>query len=222
MPPNETRSSRPDANLHGVLIIDKPVGPTSHDVVARMRRTLGTRAIGHAGTLDPAASGVLVIAIGEATKLVPYLTRQTKRYEATVAFGTSTNTLDREGEVTRATAIPVDLVRELARVPETIGPLLGRALANERDRREQVPPERCPFVGCRPSGATALKKGRSSPASTSIHWPKARFRRGSMKPESSSRSGGRTRKVGSSCSAGSVTRRRATRPERRGPRGAWR
>ena len=59
---------------HGVLVVDKPRGPTSHDVVARARRRLRTREIGHAGTLDPMATGVLVLAVGEATKLVPWLT----------------------------------------------------------------------------------------------------------------------------------------------------
>ena len=60
--------------MHGVLVVDKPRGPTSHDVVARVRKALGTRQVGHAGTLDPMATGVLVVAVGEATKLVPYLT----------------------------------------------------------------------------------------------------------------------------------------------------
>src|SRR6185369_2540617 len=66
----------------GVVVVDKPRGPTSHDVVGRVRRLLGTRRVGHAGTLDPMATGVLVILVGEATKLGPYLTAHDKRYRA--------------------------------------------------------------------------------------------------------------------------------------------
>ena len=84
----------------GVLVIDKPRGPTSHDVVRMVRRALKTREVGHAGTLDPMATGVLVVAIGEATKLVPYLTNATKTYEARVVLGAETDTLDAEGQVT--------------------------------------------------------------------------------------------------------------------------
>ena len=84
-------------SLDGVIVIDKPRGPTSHDVVWRLRRALGVRAIGHAGTLDPMATGVLVAAVGEATKLVPWLTAHDKSYEATLALGVETDTLDAEG-----------------------------------------------------------------------------------------------------------------------------
>jgi tRNA pseudouridine55 synthase len=129
-----------DADLHGVVVIDKPVGPTSHDVVARLRRTLGTRAIGHAGTLDPAASGVLVVVVGEATKLAPYLTAQAKRYEATVAFGTATTTLDREGTIVETRELPAELARELGGQPGVARPLVEAALAAERARTQQVPP----------------------------------------------------------------------------------
>ena len=72
-------------SLSGVVVVDKPGGLTSHDVVARARRLLGTRRIGHAGTLDPMATGVLVILVGEATKLGPYLTLHDKSYRARVA-----------------------------------------------------------------------------------------------------------------------------------------
>jgi tRNA pseudouridine55 synthase len=130
-----------DADLHGVLVVDKPVGPTSHDVVMQLRRTLGTRAIGHAGTLDPAASGVLVIAVGQATKLVSYLTAHAKRYEAKITLGTSTTTLDREGDVIDSAPIPADLAQELADPNESAArPLLARAFEMERIRTEQVPP----------------------------------------------------------------------------------
>jgi tRNA pseudouridine55 synthase len=88
------------SNPTGVLIIDKPTGCTSHDVVGRVRKALGTRKVGHAGTLDPAASGVLVVGVGRATRLLGYLTKADKGYSATVRLGASTTTDDAEGEVT--------------------------------------------------------------------------------------------------------------------------
>ena len=85
--------------LDGVLCVDKPRGPTSHDVVAAARRALGQREVGHAGTLDPMATGVLVLLLGEATKLSAHLSADDKEYDATVGFGAETDTLDAEGEV---------------------------------------------------------------------------------------------------------------------------
>ena len=89
---------------HGVIVVDKPTGLTSHDVVARVRRLLGTRRVGHAGTLDPMARGVLVVLVGEATKLAPYLTAADKVYIAHVTFGSATDTLDAEGRTTGASS----------------------------------------------------------------------------------------------------------------------
>src|SRR6266576_3649070 len=83
--------------MDGLLIIDKPSGPTSHDVVARMRRVLRETAIGHTGTLDPMASGVLLLVIGKATRLAKFLSTSHKSYEATVRFGFSTDTADAHG-----------------------------------------------------------------------------------------------------------------------------
>jgi len=83
--------------MDGLLVIDKPTGPTSHDVVARMRRVLGERRIGHTGTLDPAASGVLPLVLGRATRLARFLSSGDKRYEAVVRFGVATDTYDGEG-----------------------------------------------------------------------------------------------------------------------------
>jgi tRNA pseudouridine55 synthase len=91
---------------HGVLIVDKPSGPTSHDVVRLVRRAYGTRAVGHAGTLDPLASGVLVIGIGEATKLLHHLTGSDKIYLATVKLGAATDTLDAQGKVLERAPLP--------------------------------------------------------------------------------------------------------------------
>lgn len=93
----------------GLVIIDKPAGLTSHDVVARCRRAMGTRKVGHAGTLDPMATGVLVIGIERATKLLGHLALTTKAYAATVRLGASTSTDDAEGETTGgATAAGLD------------------------------------------------------------------------------------------------------------------
>lgn len=88
----------------GIVVIDKPAGMTSHDVVARLRRACGTRAVGHAGTLDPMATGVLVLGVERATKLLGHLTASVKRYQATVRLGVATNTEDAEGEVTAVTS----------------------------------------------------------------------------------------------------------------------
>jgi len=83
--------------VDGLLIVDKPVGPTSHDVVARVRRVLGERRIGHTGTLDPAASGVLPLVVGRATRLARFLSAADKAYEATVRLGVETDTDDSLG-----------------------------------------------------------------------------------------------------------------------------
>jgi tRNA pseudouridine55 synthase len=92
----------------GVLNIDKPGGMTSHDVVNRMRRLTGIRRIGHTGTLDPLATGVLLLCIGRATRLSEYLIGQDKRYEATIRLGQETNTYDTEGEIVAEKPIMVD------------------------------------------------------------------------------------------------------------------
>ena len=143
---------RPPA--HGVLIVDKPLKLTSHDVVARARRALGTKRIGHAGTLDPMASGVLVLLAGEATKLAPFLTAHDKRYEAAVTLGAATDTLDAAGSITAEASVPSELLDEIKRaiaIANERGPLSGadlaeeapllrRALEGEQARTEQTPP----------------------------------------------------------------------------------
>ena len=114
------RPTAPD----GLVVVDKPAGCTSHDVVARMRRLAGTRKVGHAGTLDPMATGVLVLGIGRATRLLTYVVGADKEYVATIRLGASTTTDDAEGElltsgdasgVTRA-----DIGREVALLTGTI------------------------------------------------------------------------------------------------------
>lgn len=89
--------------MHGFALINKASGVTSHDVVAQARRHYGTKKVGHAGTLDPMATGVLVLGIGSATRLLQYVTDGTKKYEAIIRLGQSTHTDDREGEITSTT-----------------------------------------------------------------------------------------------------------------------
>lgn len=125
-------------SLSAGLIIDKSEGPTSHDVVWTARRLFQERRIGHAGTLDPMATGVLVLLLGEATKLEPYVSGADKVYEATVGLGTETDTLDRLGQPTRSTEVPRSVLEELA--CGVIGPRLRDALATELARTEQIPP----------------------------------------------------------------------------------
>jgi tRNA pseudouridine55 synthase len=95
----------------GVLVVDKPAGVTSFDVVGRVRRRLGVRRVGHAGTLDPDATGVLPVLIGEATKLMPYIADHDKEYRAEVRFGVRTDTQDLSGRVLSETAV-VSLTHE--------------------------------------------------------------------------------------------------------------
>jgi tRNA pseudouridine55 synthase len=116
--------------MHGFLNIDKPAGPTSHDVVARVRRAARQKRVGHAGTLDPAATGVLVVALGAATRLIEYVQDSTsKRYLATVRLGTATTTDDAAGEVIASAPVP-------ALDPDALQHILARF----RGEILQVPP----------------------------------------------------------------------------------
>src|SRR4051812_20777848 len=92
---SSTRSSR--RLMDGLLIVDKPSGPTSHDIVARVRRALRERRVGHTGTLDPMASGVLPLVVGRATRLARFLSAADKTYEAEITLGIVTDSGDREG-----------------------------------------------------------------------------------------------------------------------------
>ena len=95
--------------MTGVLIVDKPAGVTSHDVVNQVRRLAGIRRVGHAGTLDPMATGVLVLLLGQATRLSRFATAHTKRYVGVVRFGETTTTYDAEGEIVDRRPVEVDL-----------------------------------------------------------------------------------------------------------------
>ena len=96
----------PDPPPDGVVLYDKPAGITSHDVVARMRRALGLRKIGHAGTLDPFATGLLLILVGRATRVQRFLMALPKRYEAVARFGAVSSTGDPEGEIVQTGVVP--------------------------------------------------------------------------------------------------------------------
>ncbi|WP_183099040.1 tRNA pseudouridine(55) synthase TruB [Nocardioides pelophilus] len=115
----------------GLVVVDKPAGMTSHDVVARVRRAVGTRKVGHAGTLDPMATGVLVLGVERATRLLGHLMLTEKTYSATVRLGAATTTDDAEGDVTATTSaahLTEDDVRtalaafegEIEQVPSTV------------------------------------------------------------------------------------------------------
>ncbi|MEO7660138.1 MAG: tRNA pseudouridine(55) synthase TruB, partial [Pyrinomonadaceae bacterium] len=118
--------------MNGILIIDKPAGITSHDVVSSVRRILKTKRVGHTGTLDPFSTGVMVILVGQATRLAQFLDKDEKEYEADVRFGFETDTGDRTGE-RRATAAadgvaPLDTDR------------LSGVLDHFRGEIDQIPP----------------------------------------------------------------------------------
>lgn len=102
------RRSRPDSGVSGCVVVDKPAGMTSHDVVDRVRRALGTRKVGHAGTLDPDATGVLVLGVGLGTKLLQFVTGADKTYVGEMVLGVETSTLDAAGEVTATFEMSVD------------------------------------------------------------------------------------------------------------------
>ena len=125
-------SARRGETIHsGVLLVDKPSGMTSHDVVNRIRRATGERRVGHAGTLDPMATGLLVVLVGPATRLAPFLTAADKTYEARIVFGFETDTDDAEGRVTVTAPVP-DEVADPFFSATTVAGLVGV--------HEQVPP----------------------------------------------------------------------------------
>ena len=121
----------------GLMVIDKPAGMSSHDVVSRMRRIAGTRRIGHAGTLDPAATGVLILGVNKATKLLTYLVGQDKTYDATIRLGIETLTEDAEGEHTAAHPEAVEALTAMG--PERMRARILEAVAGLRGDIMQVP-----------------------------------------------------------------------------------
>ncbi len=130
----------------GIIVVDKPAGPTSHGVVSIVRRGTGVRKVGHAGTLDPRASGVLVLCLGPATRLSEYLSASTKLYEATIRFGESTETYDAEGATTSSSGeLPTE-----AQIEE--------ALEGYRGEIQQVPP---PYSAVKLQGKKAYELARA-------------------------------------------------------------
>ena len=141
-----------------MLLVDKPAGITSHDVVSVARRALGERRIGHAGTLDPFATGLLVLLTGHATRLLPYVDGEPKEYEATIRWGRETDTDDATGEVTRESA--GSPARE--RIDAAIATLTGRI--------EQVPPDySAKQVGGRRAHAAARRGSPLALAAVPVH-----------------------------------------------------
>ena len=141
--------------LDGLLVLDKPVGPTSHDVVARVRRLLRERRIGHTGTLDPLASGVLLLVIGRATRLARFLTTDAKHYEATIRLGFATDTYDALGRPT---------------TPVYGGPLprfgqIEEALDKFRGTFDQQPPA---FSAKKIAGRRSYRAAREQPAAAPV------------------------------------------------------
>lgn len=142
----------------GVLIIDKEAGPTSHDIVAYVRRLLGEKRVGHAGTLDPFASGVLVVLVGRGTALSPYLAIDDKEYVARASWGVETDTLDRTGTTVETTEAPLPNETEIA-----------SALAGFVGEIVQVPPVfSAKKIGGQPSHRL-VRRGRAvEPAATLV------------------------------------------------------
>src|SRR5215208_2220109 len=108
------RPDEPSGNVQGLLLVDKPAGMTSHDVVQQVRRIYGERSIGHLGTLDPFATGLLVLLLGRATRLATFIETEPKVYEATIRFGSETDTDDATGTVIRTAPLPLERDTESA------------------------------------------------------------------------------------------------------------
>ncbi|HET6498174.1 MAG TPA: tRNA pseudouridine(55) synthase TruB [Coriobacteriia bacterium] len=122
-----TRSRRGATDLSGILVVDKPLGMTSHDVVSAVRASTGEGRVGHAGTLDPGASGVLVVLVGPATRLAPFLSAATKSYEARIAFGVQTDTDDADGVPVLIASVP-DVLADRSFAREQVAALIGERL----------------------------------------------------------------------------------------------
>ncbi len=133
--------------MDGILNINKPEGMTSHDVVAIIRKLLRQRRVGHAGTLDPAASGVLPICIGQGTRVAEYLSESGKAYRATIIFGIATDTYDAEGAITSTTST-ADL--SISQIEKTLPLFLGSQM--------QVPPR---YSAIKLQGQPAYKRARA-------------------------------------------------------------
>jgi tRNA pseudouridine55 synthase len=133
--------------ISGVLVVDKPVGMTSHDVVQAIRNGTGIRRAGHTGTLDPRASGVLVILVGPAVRLSEYVSASDKRYQAVIRLGASTDTYDADGRFTQQSNIPINVTEQ--QFEETLKQFVGEI--------EQTPP---PYSAVKVQGRRAYDMAR--------------------------------------------------------------
>ncbi|MBD3391934.1 MAG: tRNA pseudouridine(55) synthase TruB [Chitinivibrionales bacterium] len=146
--------------MEGILCIDKPAGPSSMAAIARVKKTLGSAKVGHSGTLDPHATGLLIVALGNATRVLPYLELEPKRYEFTLVFGTATDTLDAAGAV----------FEKGLRIPSQSE--IVEALAVFRGSIRQVPPR---FSALKVKGTRAYKLAKQGrdfsppPRTVTIH-----------------------------------------------------
>ena len=127
-PPSSAEVARSSLGpgLDGILVVDKPIGPTSHDVVGLARRLAATKRVGHGGTLDPFASGVLPLFLGKATRVVEFHLHDRKAYHATICFGASSTTDDLEGELTPGPGPAPDRAAVEAAMPAFLGPISQR------------------------------------------------------------------------------------------------
>ncbi len=147
----------------GLLVVDKPKGPTSHDLVAMVRRGTGERRVGHAGTLDPLATGVLVLALGHATRLLEYLSGSPKAYRAEITLGVETDSYDAEGAVIARHPFPSDLT--LQRLQRTLDAFRGpisrfpRSTQRSRSTAGQRTPALVPGRRCSLSRAVSTLPG---------------------------------------------------------------
>lgn len=148
--------------IDGLLVIDKPAGLTSHDVVAGVRRILGTRRVGHGGTLDPDATGVLLVAVGQATRFFPYLSKEDKVYEGAIRLGFATDTYDASGRPSAEESHDFPGYEELA-----------GAMKNFEGRILQTPP---PYSAKKLGGKPAYKLARAhkefslKPSVVTVEW----------------------------------------------------
>jgi tRNA pseudouridine55 synthase len=142
--------SGPAADLDGIIVVNKPEGWTSHDVVSKMRGIAGTRRVGHLGTLDPIATGVLPVMIGQVTRLARFWERSEKTYEAVIRFGFATSTYDRQGET-------VGPVTE----PQLTAEQIEAAIAPMRGEIDQTPP---PVSAKKVNGVPSYKLARRNEA----------------------------------------------------------
>ncbi len=146
---------RRPSTVHGVAVVDKPAGVTSHDVVGMLRKRFGERRVGHAGTLDPDATGVLVVAVGNATRLLRFVEATSKRYVGEVVLGVETSTLDAAGEVTArhdmgevtldaARAAAAKLTGDIEQIPPMVSAIRVDGRRLHELAREGVEVERAP------------------------------------------------------------------------------